>query len=250
MTDDGLTIEELARRASMTVRNIRAHQTRGLLPPPRLRGRTALYSGDHLARLQLIREMQADGFNLTAIKRLLAATRHGVGGEELLRFERLLMAPWGSEEPEVIEARDLMARFPNAGPDIAVRAERIGIVRPLKDGRVEIPSPSLLRAGEEIVALGLSLAHALEVIERVRDQTRGAARAFVALFIDDVWEPFREAGMPEERLPALHDALERLRALASDVLMAAFRMTMSEEVERAFAAQLQRLSPGGGDGSK
>ena len=30
-----LTIDELARETGMTVRNIRAHQSRGLLPPPR-----------------------------------------------------------------------------------------------------------------------------------------------------------------------------------------------------------------------
>jgi DNA-binding transcriptional MerR regulator len=29
-----LTIDELARRTGMTVRNVRAHQSRGLLPPP------------------------------------------------------------------------------------------------------------------------------------------------------------------------------------------------------------------------
>jgi hypothetical protein len=37
--DDGdLTIDELAQRTGMTVRNIRAHQSRGLLPPPEVRG--------------------------------------------------------------------------------------------------------------------------------------------------------------------------------------------------------------------
>ena len=34
-----MTIRELAERTGMTVRNIRAHQTRGLLPPPVVRGR-------------------------------------------------------------------------------------------------------------------------------------------------------------------------------------------------------------------
>ena len=35
-----LTIDELAQRSGMTVRNIRAHQSRGQLPPPDVRGRT------------------------------------------------------------------------------------------------------------------------------------------------------------------------------------------------------------------
>ena len=45
-----LTIDELAQRVGMTVRNIRAHQSRGLLPPPVVRGRTGYYGPDHVAR--------------------------------------------------------------------------------------------------------------------------------------------------------------------------------------------------------
>ena len=55
----------------MTVRNIRAHQTRGLLPPPVVRGRTGYYNEEHVARIELTREMQADGLNLEAIRRVL-----------------------------------------------------------------------------------------------------------------------------------------------------------------------------------
>ena len=38
-----LTIEQLAHETGMTVRNIRAHQSRGLLPPPEVRSRTGYY---------------------------------------------------------------------------------------------------------------------------------------------------------------------------------------------------------------
>ena len=71
MVTDRLTIDELARHTGMTVRNIRAHQSRGLLPPPAIEGRTGYYGPEHVARLELIAEMQADGFNLAAIQRLL-----------------------------------------------------------------------------------------------------------------------------------------------------------------------------------
>jgi DNA-binding transcriptional MerR regulator len=64
VTELALTIDELAQRTGMTVRNIRAHQSRGLLPPPEVRGRTGYYGAEHVARIELIRELQADGFNL------------------------------------------------------------------------------------------------------------------------------------------------------------------------------------------
>ena len=37
------TVDQLALVSGLTTRNIRAHQTRGLLPPPRVRGRTGYY---------------------------------------------------------------------------------------------------------------------------------------------------------------------------------------------------------------
>ena len=59
-----LTIDQLAQRTRLTVRNIRAYQSRGLVPPPELRGRTGYYGEEHIARIKLIRELQSEGFNL------------------------------------------------------------------------------------------------------------------------------------------------------------------------------------------
>ena len=75
---DELTIDELAQRTGMTVRNIRAHQSRGLLSPPQVRGRTGFYGPEHIARIEVIREMQAEGYNLELIRRLLDGGSRGV----------------------------------------------------------------------------------------------------------------------------------------------------------------------------
>src|SRR5437867_4766229 len=104
-----LTIDQLAQRTGMTVRNIRAHQSRGLLPPPEIRGRTGFYGPEHVARLQLISEMQADGFNLEAIKRLLKTSDGAV--QEVLGFKRALMVPFEEEEPELIDEEELRRRW-------------------------------------------------------------------------------------------------------------------------------------------
>ena len=77
-----LTVEQLAYETGMSVRNIRNHQSRGLLPPPEVRARVGYYGDEHIARLRLIQELQADGFNLKGIKQLLE--RSGESAERLL----------------------------------------------------------------------------------------------------------------------------------------------------------------------
>ena len=79
-----LTIEQLAAQSGMSVRNIRSHQARGLLPPPEVRLRVGYYGPEHLAQLRLIRDLQAEGFNLAGIKRLLDDTQSTA--ERLTRF--------------------------------------------------------------------------------------------------------------------------------------------------------------------
>src|SRR5215208_2082888 len=144
-----MTIDELARETGMTVRNIRAHQSRGLIPPPDVRGRTGFYGPEHVKRLRLVRELQADGLNLRAIERLMASQQ---AGDELLDLRALLLQPFETETPEVITAEELARRFGAPGdapdPDALARAVKLGIVVPIDGDRFEVPSPTLLQAGE------------------------------------------------------------------------------------------------------
>ena len=94
-----LTIDELARRTGMTVRNLRAHQSRGLLPAPEVRGRTGYYGPEHVARVELIKELQADGFNLEAIRRLIENA--GGSTSDVLRFTRAARETFEEETPEI-----------------------------------------------------------------------------------------------------------------------------------------------------
>ena len=104
-----MTIGELARRTGMTIRNIRAHQTRGLLPPPEVHGRTGYYNEAHVARIELTREMQAEGLNLEAIRRVLEST--GGSSQEIVDFARAVRAPFEDETPEIFDPDELAARL-------------------------------------------------------------------------------------------------------------------------------------------
>jgi DNA-binding transcriptional MerR regulator len=238
-----LTIDELARETGMTVRNIRAHQSRGLLPPPEVRARTGYYGPEHAARLRLIQELQGNGYNLAAIKDLVS--RSSGSSQEALDFARALLAPFEDERPEVIDAAELGERYgPDADPKLLVRAERLGIVVPLGQGRYEIPSPTLLRAGETLIGLGISLHKALDVIESVARHADSVAQTFVKLFLDRVWKPFDKAGQPDTDWPAVLAAIEQLRPLASETLVAIFQQRMTQATEKAFGRELERRSKG------
>jgi DNA-binding transcriptional MerR regulator len=76
----GLRIDEVARTSGVTARNVRAYQSLGLLPAPRLVGRVGWYDDGHLRRLRAIGRLQTRGFSLAAIKGLFDAYD---GGETL-----------------------------------------------------------------------------------------------------------------------------------------------------------------------
>ena len=235
-----LTIDELAQRTGMTVRNIRAHQSRGLLPPPEVRGRTGFYGTEHLARVELITELQADGFHLDAIRRLVDSA--GGSTTEVLRFTRAVHAAFEEEEPRIVELTELADQWgPEATVKLVEQAVKLGLYRPLGDGRFEELSPRLGEVGAELARLGVPAGRAIAVAAKVRRHAQSVSKHYVELFLDVIWEPFEESGRPNDQWPEVLEALERLRPLAAESLLAFFQMTMTEEVERTLGRELERI---------
>ena len=240
-----MTIDELARESGATSRNIRAYQTRGLLPPPRMEGRVGYYDEGHLARLKYIDNLQERGFSLAAIQCLLDAWQEGRGLNDVLGFEEALTAPWSDETPERIPLERLIEQFPEGleHPELLLRSIELGLLVEV-DGELEAPSPRLYRVGAELVAAGVPLAAVLDEYERlVADADRIAGR-FVELFESNVWEPFVVAGMPPGRLAEVTEALQRARPTASMAMDAALAHAMERAVAASAARQMARFLPG------
>ena len=237
-----LTIEQLAAETGMSVRNIRAHQARGLLDPPEVRLRVGYYGPDHVAQLRLIQDLQRDGFNLAGIKRLLDDDQSTA--ERLARFRQALSE--SAETPQILTVAELGRRFrvsAEEAPVVLARAERLGVLVSAGEGRYEVPSPSLLAVAEEVVARGVSLDEALTVFKQVELHCDAVSAAFVTLFMQEVWEPFHAAGMPTERWGEIDATIERLRPLATEALVAIFGQRMSARIDAAFGQLTQRLAP-------
>jgi DNA-binding transcriptional MerR regulator len=238
-----LTIDELARRTGMTVRNIRAHQSRGLVPAPEVRGRTGFYGQAHLDRIEVIKELQGQGFNLEAIRRLLEGSEGSP--EDVLRFTQKVAEPFHSEVPQQLDLAELASRWGDyASPGLLERAVGLGLLRQLDDGRIEELSPRLGRAGRDLVELGIDPGTGIDVIETVKDHVRAVADAYVELFLEEIWRPFEAAGRPADRWQEVYEALERLRPLAGEAVLAMFQLEMTRATQAALGAEVERLRDG------
>ncbi len=238
-----LTIEQLAAETGMSVRNIRNHHTRGLLPPPEVRARVGYYSAEHVARLRLILDLQADGFNLAAIERLLSGS-DGLA-ERLLGLRRAVTTPFEPESAELVTAEELAERFGEVDAKDVARVRKLKLLVPLGDGRFEVPSPALLGAAEQVLALGIPLSAALSLVERISRDCDSISRAFTRLFLRELWEPFERAGQPDDRWEELIEAVDSLRPLASEALLALFKQSMTARLEDAFGKVLEHQSKRG-----
>jgi len=251
-TGDGITIGELAGRTGVTVRNIRAHQSRGLLDPPRVVGRTGYYDAEHVDRLRLILELQSEGFNLEAIRRIIATAGEDSG--ELLGFTRDVRAPYETEQPEILTEAEVAGPWGESrlGPEVFARVQELGVMRPLDGGRFEVLSPKLFRTGVEMAELGIPVEVALDALEALKERSVAVAEVFIEVFNREVWEPFDRAGRPRGEWPRVRGALKRMRPLATDAFVAAFQFAMEEVSERAISEAIRReiaeprADPGGG----
>lgn len=228
MSDEEYRVDDLARLSGMTVRNIREHQSRGLLPAPTVRGRVGYYGPEHLARLEQIKRLQADGFTLESIRRMLG------GGAEFMSFAAAVHQAFDDGERRVVRLEDIHTLFPGLdeesedGSALLDAAVDLGLLRPLGNGRYEERSPSLTRIGAELMALGIPPASALKAAAEARTHVQAVARGFVQLYMDRIWTPFEAAGYPADAWPEILSGLDRLRPLALDSVLALMRMALDE----------------------
>ena len=237
-TDEELTIDELARRVGMTVRNLREWRALGLLRPPTMRGRVGYYGADDVARIERIRALHAQGFTLDLIRRLLDAS--GDTGDEAMRLATALRAPFREEDPPLVDVAELAAKWRSTDPDDLRRAIEFGLMRERDDGRFEFTSERVARVGDALHGLGLSIEETLDATGQIRAHADGIAEVFEGVWMRHVWEPFVAAGAPQEALQQIKRTLAEVQPLALDAVIALFAVAMEERIERSIADQVER----------
>jgi DNA-binding transcriptional MerR regulator len=234
-------IDELARRAGVATTTVRLYQQRGLLPGPRLEGRTGYYGEHHLARLRLIARLQDEGFSLAGIGRLLRSWEDGRDLADLVGVEEQLGALLGRRPGVVLDPAELAARFPPGSltPELLQRARTLGLVRPTDDGRFLVPDARFVETGAELARLGVPTDAILDQWEHLVAMTDEVAERFVGLFEEHLLPTDWQRLGPDE-LRGLTTTLARLQRLATQVLGAA----LDGSVARVGSRRLGRLLPG------
>ena len=238
-----LTIEQLALESGLSVRNIRSHQARGLLPPPEVRRRVGYYGPEHIERLRVIGELQAQGLHLKAVKQLLDDTQGTV--ERLLSLRRTIAEPVALERSETVTEAELDELLGEAGaetPKLLDKLTDLGFILPIGSGHYEITSPSLLAATGEALRRGISPGHVVELIDSLHRHAETISRRLVKNFVDDIWKPYLDSEAPDARWAEVAESIARLRPLGGQALDAMFTHTMGRQIDRALGDTTKRLS--------
>ena len=225
-------LDDLAHSAGTTVRNVRAYQERGLLPPPRRQGRTNVYDETHLARLRLIAGLLERGYTVAHIGEFIRTWERGHDLGQTLGLEAALLAPASGDLPEELTEAELADLF-GGGLDPAdlVRAVELGLLTRV-DGRYRLHRPRLLRAGTELLGTGLPLSAVLELAARMRAQVAAVAETFVQTVAGQIVRSHPPDWRPtDEEMPALVALVERLRPLA--------RVAVDSELTEALEEKIQ-----------
>ena len=239
MSDD-YRLDELARQVGVASTTVRLYQNRGLLPPPRLVGRTGWYDDGHLNRLRLIARLQAQGFSLAGIAELLTQWERGRSLDAMLGVEDQLDALLGEPHAAVVDPQELAAAFPEDALTVELmqRATELGLVEIVDGAKVRVVDRRFTDAGATLAHLGVPMGEILDEWEALRAQTDQIANRFIALFethlVPDDWR----AELDTERTAELAGVLAQLRATAHQVLSAALDAAIAAQGRERLAELL------------
>lgn len=243
MSDAQMTIDRLAASVGMTVRNVRAYAGRGLIPPPRLVGRTGYYGPEHASRLLLIRDLLDRGYTLAAVEKVLARQSTATAGHALEMLHTLEDPLGRAEEPEEMPVSGLL-RMADVTEETGFldRLVELGLVERVDHDTVRLLRPFVVRAGAKAVALGLERDAVLALLPLLGEHLHVIAQRFVDDFRAQVWNPFVEAGLPEDRWPAMLETIRTLLPVASQAVLAVFRDELNTVIDEALGEELGRLA--------
>jgi len=221
--DEEYRLDDLARRAAVASTTVRLYRTKGLLPAPRMEGRTGWYGEAHLSRLRLIARLQNDGYSLAGIANLLHQWEQGRSLDAVIGVEAQLDALLGDVHAIDLEPSEMFERFPDGAmtADVVQRAASMGLVQPTANGKVRVADRRFLDTGSELAHLGIPADVILDEWEALVAHTDDIAARFVALFEAYIAPADWRGALSSDSAVELAGMLAKLQSTARQVLLAA-----------------------------
>jgi DNA-binding transcriptional MerR regulator len=220
-------VEDLARRADVSVDTIRFYQKRRLVPAPAREGRVAWYGPEHLDRLTRIRELRARGLTLALIGRVLDG--------DLDATDAPLAAAVAAADAETPEQFLTLAELAErSGVPVAlleaVARDGLLVARAHDGGERFTPADvAIVQQGLRLLEHGLPLPELLELAREHHTATVDVAEAAVALFDRHVRVPLRNSDLPDaEKAARLVEAFRVLLPAITALVSHHFRRVLLE----------------------
>lgn len=226
------TIDELARAAETTVRNVRAYQDRGLIAPPERRGRVGIYTQVHLGRLKLINHLLSRGYTLANVQELLLALVDGQELHAILGLEKAINSPWSTEKPQHYSYLSLVRMFGTAiSLDALNKAVALGLLE--ADGMGYMcRSPRLLEAGAAFAKAGFPLGDVLQVVDMARPLLQQVSDKMVGLAVGEL-DRYGDGNLPPAKdMPRLVDTIWHIRPLAMVMVESEMRHALERSANK------------------
>jgi len=235
-TSNEYRIEELARLAGTTTRNIRVYRDRGLLPPPLRVGRIALFNDTHLTRLRLITSMLDRGYNIAHVREMLSAWEEGKNLGDVLGLETAIVGTWTTEKSQTMplaQARELV--------DDATAFDRLVALHIIRvDGeQATVTRPKLIEAFNEVRGYGVSSDKLIDLHEQILPKVDEISDLLVRAGFEHVANRIK----PGEALPADAEVAELITMLVRfrTQAVATVTATLASSIESNIETLVSRL---------
>lgn len=235
-------IDDLAREAGTTTRNVRVYLDNGLLPRPQRRGRTAIYTDEHLTRLQAIIRLLGQGFTVKHILKFITGVQRGQGLVEVLDLTdlgELVTEPFSRAKPLTMTRAQLEARLGPLSDATVQQLIASDILEPTDDGESYlVRDRDLIDDFAKLVSRNMPLSAILATTEAVDQKLDEAAHVLSAAAHAEVVRQRGAGWYP------VHDAEFAWAADLVDVMRRVARRrahaSMDRALDRATRAQLRQ----------
>ena len=229
-------IDDLARLAGTTTRNIRVYRDRGLLPPPLRVGRIALFNDTHLTRLRLITSMLDRGYNIAHVREMLSAWEEGKNLGDVLGLETAIVGTWTTEKPETMTLADAQRLVDDA--DAFDRLVGLQVIR-IDGNQATVTRPKLIEAFNEIRGYGVKFDKLIDLHEQIVPEIDKISDMLVRAGAEHVLDRIK----PGEPLPADAEIAELITMLVRfrTQAVATVTATLASSIESSIESLVGRI---------